>query len=665
MIKRMLTVVMLLVSAATCKADGTDSYDVVVYGGTSCGVVAAMQANRMGKSVCIIEPGKYLGGLTTGGLGATDIGNKAAIGGLSREFYRSLGKHYGEEETWKFEPHVAEKLMNDMARESKAAIYMSQYLVGVEKDGAQIKSIKTSAGRTIHGRMFIDASYEGDLMAKAGVSYAIGREANSQYDETLNGVQPERRTHQFDVAVDPYRIEGDPASGLLPRIQKEDPGRKGDGDKRVQAYNFRMCLTKRPEIRVPFARPEGYDPSQYALLARYLQKAEAAGKTVQVMNNVMLVNGKTDTNNNGAFSTDNIGMNYDYADADWPTREKIVREHEIYQKGFMYFLANDRSVPEKYRKEASEWGLARDEFTDNGHWPHQLYVREARRMISDCVMTQHHCDHRETVADPVSLAAYNMDSHNVQRYAKDGRVWNEGDVQVAPAGPYPISYRSIVPKEAQCANLLVPVCLSSTHIAYGSIRMEPVFMILGQSSATAACMALEDKVTLQKLDYAKLKARLLADGQILEWKGPVRAARKPVKLPGIVIDDTQAVLKGDWAYSASTGVFVGDGYLHDGNDGKGEKTARFPVKVDKAGKYRVRLSVAANPNRATNVPVTIRHAEGEAKATVNQQAKPDADGCVTLGEYSFKPDVDSYIEISNAGTQGHVTADAVQFTPVE
>ena len=644
-------------------ADPARSYDVVVYGGTASGVVAALQASKMGKTTAIIEPTKHLGGMTTGGLGATDIGNKAAIGGLAREFYKRLGKHYGQDEAWKFEPHVAQALIKEMVRESKADVFLHERLKSVKMDGPRIVSVTTTGGTTLAGKMFIDASYEGDLMAMAGVSYTVGRESNSKYGETLNGVQFGQRHHQFDVPVDPYVIEGDPSSGLLARIHGGDPGKHGQGDHRVQAYCFRMCLTQDPNNRIPFPKPEGYDPKQYELLIRYLQKAEAAGVKVPLMNHVMMPNGKTDTNNHGGFSTDNIGYNYEYPDGYWPTRERIIKEHEVYQKGVMWTLANDPRIPERIRKEVGSWGLAKDEFVDNGNWPHQLYIREARRMIGELVTTQHHCEHEQIEDDPVGMGAYQMDSHNCQRFAKDGRVLNEGDVQVPPAAPYGISFRSIVPRASECQNLAVPVCLSASHIAYGSIRMEPVFMILGQSSATAACMAIDDGISIQQVPYAKLRDRLLADGQVLKWTGPVR---KPGITPGPdMVDDSQAKLTGRWVPAMAVGGYVGRGYLHDANTDKGAMSARFILKIEKAGRYRVQLKSLPNPNRATNVPVTIRHAEGEAKVTVNQRSpKPEEREWALLGEYRFEPGKEAWVEISNKDTDGHVIVDAVRLVAV-
>ncbi len=524
--------------------------DVVVYGGTSGGVVAAVQAARMGKSVILIEPGRHLGGLSSSGLGATDIGNKDAIGGMAKEFYHRLYLYYRNEDVWvyqsrgqykeaegktiedwdkrqtwwKFEPSVAESIFEDMVRQWNVTVVYNERLDlenGVQKEGTKITAIRAESGRTFCGKMFIDATYEGDLMAKAGVSYTVGRESNSKYGETLNGVATKRaRYHQFNKPVDPYIKPGDPSSGLLPSVHDKGPGEEGSGDRRVQAYNFRMCLTDAPENQVAFTRPKGYDPLRYELLLRYFEAGWGDSiKESPFANNHYMPNLKTDMNNRGGFATDNIGMNYDYPDADYARREKIVREHICYQKGLMWTLANNPRVPENIREHANRWGLAKDEFTDNGNWPFQIYVREARRMVSDYVMVEQNCRGGRVAPDSVGLGAYGMDSHNTQRYVDaNGYARNEGDVQVWVSSPYPISYRSIVPRESECTNLLVPVCLSASHIAFGSIRMEPVFMILGQSAASAASLAIDEGVGVQALDYEKLRGRLVSDGQILQWK---------------------------------------------------------------------------------------------------------------------------------------------------
>jgi hypothetical protein len=522
------------------------TYDVVVYGGTAGGVVAAIQAARMGKSVVLLEPGSHLGGLTSGGLGWTDTGNKAVIGGIAREFYGRVWKHYQRPDAWQwqtseeygnrgqgtpaidgaqrtmwiFEPHVAEDILNEMLREAKVPVVFGQRLDlapgrSVTKTDRRITEIRMESGETYRGAMFIDATYEGDLMAKAGVAYHVGREANQVYDETWNGVQVGvlHHSHWFKNPIDPYEQPGDPASGLLPRISSDPPGEKGDGDHRIQAYCFRMCLTNVPENRAPFPKPDGYDATQYELLLRVLDSGwrEMFGKFDPIPNH------KTDTNNHGPFSTDNIGMNYDYPDGDHADRERIFREHVTYQQGLMYFLANDPRVPQEVRGAMSEWGLAKDEFVDSGHWPHQMYIREARRMIGVYVMTEHDCLGQCVTPKPIGQGSYTMDSHNVQRYVKpDGFVQNEGDIGVGTPRPYQIAYDAIVPKREQCTNLLVPVCCSSSHIAFGSIRMEPVFMILGQSAATAAVQAIDRNQAVQDVDYEVLRSRLLADNQVLE-----------------------------------------------------------------------------------------------------------------------------------------------------
>lgn len=520
------------------------AYDVVIYGGTSAAMTAAIQTKKMGKSVVVVCPEAHLGGLTAGGLGWTDSGKQHAIGGLSREFYGRIWQVYSDTTTmwrqearsdygnygqggraidektktmWTFEPKVAEATYEAWVKEHNIPVFRDQWLDranGVEKVDGKIRSITMESGEQYYGRAFIDATYEGDLMATAGVSFIVGRESNDQYTETLNGVQTANaKKHQFTMPIDPYVVEGDPASGLLSRISNIAPGPDGSADKGLQAYCYRMCLTQVPENRIPFAQPEGYDAGQYVLIARVL----AAGWR-EVFNKFdPIPNKKTDTNNHGPFSTDNIGMNYDYPEASYARRQEILAEHQQYQRGWLYFIANDPSIPEDVRTEMSKWGLAKDEFTDNGNWPHQIYVREARRMVSDFVVNERHLKREIPTPRSIGMGSYNMDSHNIRRYVdSEGHVKNEGDVQINPGGPYPIDYGAIIPKQAECSNLLVPVCVSTSHIAYGSIRMEPVFMILGQSAATAACMSIDAKQAVQEVPYEQLKARLLEDGQVLE-----------------------------------------------------------------------------------------------------------------------------------------------------
>ncbi len=667
-------------------------YDVVIYGGTAGGAAAAMQVSRMGKSVVLIEPGKHIGGLTSGGLGATDIGNKAAIGGISREFYQRLKTYYAHDDAWRqerrqdyrsgrrtdkvtdamwtFEPRVAEKILREMLQEAGVAIVFGERLQreqGVRKHGAKITAIHMESGRTFRAACFIDATYEGDLLAAAGVSYHVGREANSVYGETLNGVQTRNAIyHQMMDKVDPYLKPGEPKSGLLPGVHAGGPGEEGSGDRRVQAYCFRMCVTDVQENQIPFAKPQGYDPLRYELLLRNFE----AGETRIPWSPTLMPNRKTDTNNNFGFSTDNINMNYAWAEGDYATRKKIYQEHLLYQQGLMWTLANHPRVPQKIREAVSRWGLAKDEFVDNGGWSHQLYVREGRRMVSDYVMTQHNCQGRAVAKASVALGAYGMDSHNVQRYVdQNGYARNEGDVQVHGFAPYPISYLSIVPRRSECENLLAPLCLSASHIAFGSIRMEPVFMVLGQSAATAACIAIDSRAAVQDIEYAQLEKRLRADKQVLVWTGPrpqPRTMLDPEKLPGVVLEDGDATRIGNWIRSQSSSVFVGPSYWHDGNVNQGESKFVFAKKLPRAGVYEVRVSYAPHGNRATNALVIVEHAGGRTEKRINQRVQPPLEKIwIGLGEFSFSAERPAVVIISNAGANGYVIADAVQFLPVQ
>ncbi|MEN8202747.1 MAG: FAD-dependent oxidoreductase [Bacteroidota bacterium] len=518
--------------------------DVIIYGGTSAAITAAVQLTKMDKSVIVVSPDIHLGGLTASGLGYTDTGNKEVIGGLSREFYQRVYDYYMDPETWKwqtkegygnkgqgtaaidgdartmwiFEPHIAEQVFEDFASDYELEIYRDEWLdreKGVDVSEGKIRAIRSLSGQTYEGKLFIDATYEGDLMAAAGISYHMGREASSVYGEEWNGVQVGilHHGHHFgEMNISPYVIPGDPGSGVLARISTAHPGIRGEGDKRLQAYCFRTCLTRVEENRIPFARPEGYDSTQYELLVRVLN----AGWKGVFNKFDAIPNAKTDVNNHGPFSFDNIGMNYEYPEASYERRREIIEEHELYQKGLLYFLANDPGVPEEIREEMKLWGLSGDEFSDNGHWPHQIYVREARRMIGEFVMTENEIQSKSPVERSIGMGSYTMDSHNTQRYiTPEGYVQNEGDIGVHPHQPYKIDLGTVLPKKEECRNLLVPVAVSSSHIAFGSIRMEPVFMILGQSAATVASLALSGNRSVQDVPYEEIKAILEGDGQVL------------------------------------------------------------------------------------------------------------------------------------------------------
>jgi hypothetical protein len=694
----MLTGVCLTLASATIslRAEVIET-DICVFGGSSAGIVAAIQAKKLNKSVVLVEPGKYLGGLTTGGLGATDIGNKAAIGGLSREFYHRIAKHYAKDTSWNidrreeyfskrgsgqsaasnldaadatmwtFEPKVARAVYDEWLKEHNVRVLREQRLKSVKMDGARIVEITVENGNVFRAKMFIDCTYEGDLMAKAGVSYHVGRESNATYGETLNGICRETPKHQFTVAVDPYVKSGDASSGLLPFIQSGDGGTPGDGDKRVQAYNYRLCFTTNAANRAPVAPPPNYDEKKFELLGRYLDALVAGGKNPrlwQFWNPIWMPNQKTDINNNGGFSTDFIGANYDYTEADYATRDRIAREHEEYIRGFITYLATNPRVPEAMRREMQQWGPCKDEFPETGGWPNQLYVREARRLISDYVMTEKNCRALETITDSVGLAAYNMDSHNCQRIVKNGRVENEGDVQVPPMKPYPISYRSLVPKQRECENLFVPVCMAASHIAYGSIRMEPVFMILAESSVSAAAIAIDEKIPVQKVNYAKLRARLLADKQVLDWTNaaPARVSVPRIKLDGLVIDDRDATHHGEWVESSSVPNQVGPGYLHDNNARKGEMNLLFTPTITTAGQYELVLISTPNPNRASNVPVTVQVLGESRVVRVNQRT---GNGLASLGRFQLPAGRECSVTVSNASTDGFVVVDGLQLRPVQ
>ncbi|MBO9619143.1 MAG: FAD-dependent oxidoreductase [Niabella sp.] len=520
--------------------------DVVIYGGTAAAVIAAVEVAQSGKKVIIVSPDKHLGGMTSSGLGFTDTGDKSVIGGLARDFYHRIWAYYNQPQTWKweaktaygnkgqgtlaidganrtmwiFEPHIAEQVFEDYIREYKIPVYRDEWLnreSGVTLHDKKIASITTLSKKQFSARVFIDATYEGDLMAAAGIAYTVGREANSVYGETWNGIEKGVRQHRHNFLilshpVDPYKTAGDKSSGLLAGISNLPPGNNGEGDHRIQAYCYRVCMSSNAQNRVPFPKPAHYNAADYELLIRifdtgwdeWFQKFDA------------IPNKKTDTNNHGPFSADYIGANYAYPDASYAARRRILKAHETYQKGLLWFVANDPRVPGRVRSRMQQWGLPKDEFKDNGGWPWQLYIREARRMNGIYTMTQQDVLSKKETPHSIGMGSYAMDAHNAQRYVDEaGHVQNEGDIGVGPDKPYKIAFESILPQKEACSNLLVPVCLSSSHIAYGSIRMEPVFMILGQSAAVAAELAIDQAAAVQDLSYGNVQKVLETRGQIL------------------------------------------------------------------------------------------------------------------------------------------------------
>ena len=653
----------------------TKEVDVCVYGGSAAGVIAAYSAKMLGKSVVLIEPSKFLGGLTTGGLGATDIGNKYAVTGLSRDFYRRLGKHYGQFESWIFEPSVASKIMHQYVNEAQIDVMYQKRIVSATKKGTSIMYITVEDAQShgteplirVKAKQFIDCTYEGDLMAKAGVSYTVGRESNSQYNETWNGnyladYRKNSGYHQFPDGVDPYKIEGNPASGLLWGISPEQVQPNGSGDQKLQAYNFRICLTNVPENRIPITKPDNYDPKRYELLVRLFEAQPADRDINRYFIWSQMPNNKTDINNRGGFSTDMIGDNYEYAEAGYDRRAQIIKDHEDYTKGLFYFYLTDPRVPKQLQDYVAEWGYPKDEYTENNHWTPQLYIREARRMVGAYVMTEANCVGKEVVKDDVGMAAYGMDSHNCQRIVirKEGKdmVKNEGNVEVGGFDSYPVSYRALLPKAEECGNLFVPVCLSASHIAFGSIRMEPVFMVLGQSAAVAACLAIDNNTSTQSVDVAQIK-EILKSNPLLNGS-----------TPEILVDDTDTdriTSSGKWELRRENHYKTG--YMRCDQQEKGSFFSFLP-KVTVAGKYRVyyHCPFRAIPDEPIKIVIDIRSAAGMSEVVLDpRKAYEDhlwgSSSWFDLGVYDFVPGQEAAVTLNGEKSFGPLFADAVILHP--
>jgi len=643
----------------------TAGFDVCVYGGTSAGVIAAYTASKLGKTVLLVEPGKHLGGLTAGGLGYTDIGNKYAVTGLARDFYRKVGKHYGKFEQWIFEPHVAENAFKDYLGASAVTVWYDYRIVSASKPDGIIQSITlehsdhpvASTNRLIRAKMFIDCSYEGDLMARAGVSYTVGREDNKVFDETYNGFQL-RDKHQFVDGIDPYKIKGKPESGLLWGISDGLVYPAGTGDKKVQAYNFRICLSRDPANSVPVTRPAHYDSTQYELLIRVFEK-EPGRPFDLILKPDPMPNNKLDINNNGPFSTDMIGVNYAYPEAGYEERKAIIQKLEDYNKGLLYFIGHDPRLPKSIREEMLRWGYPRDEYITTDHWSHQAYIREARRMTGAYVMTQANCEGKVSVDDAIGMAAYTMDSHNIQRLVVNGMVKNEGDVQIGGFPPYPIAYRSITPKATDCGNLLVPVCLSASHIAYGSIRMEPVFMVLGQSAATAAVMAIDKQVDVQHVNVEDLRNRLkndpLADGSNAELL--------------VDNDDVSHVdVQGTWSKINNARGSYGPSLLSIARSQSTPTSAvRFNAAIIGSGRYQVYAYFPKVEGGSSLINVVFHDGKNRHPVVVHpDQIRIEGQTSgewILIGEYDLEKNAGCFVEISADHADGIVVADAVLIYP--
>lgn len=655
--------------STSCSRTEQLQYDVCVYGGTSAGVISAYTAAREGKTVVLIEPGFRLGGLSSGGLGRTDIGNKQAIQGLSHDFYRRVGKYYGALESWIFEPKVAEKVFQEYITEGNIPVLYGHRIVKASRKGTEITSITLESVedgvpcKRISAKMFIDCTYEGDLMARAGVSYVVGREDNSVYGEYWDGVS-ESIWHQFPDGVDPYVEKGNPASGLLWGISSDNStvdaeGRfiKGMGNKMVQAYNFRICMTTDPDNFIPIEKPADYDASRYELLVRTIEAQPNYPLSDYFIISPM-PNNKTDINNRGGFSTDMIGMNWDYPEGSYEERERIFEAHKSYTLGLLWFWQNDPRVPAYLQEEIKKYGLPKDEYVDTDHWTPSLYVREARRMTGEYVATQADCEGKTVVEDYVGWAAYGMDSHNCQRVVVERNgvkmVKNEGDVEIGVPGPYPISYRSITPKREECTNLLVPVCVSASHIAFGSIRMEPVFMVLGQSAAKAASLAIDAGCKVQEVDYRDI-LRMYEEDPFLDGK-----------VPEIRVDDPDAVLpEGDaWVRVKSNGGF-GPSFLLFNEKASGRHTVSFPINVKVDGKYELYTFYHNG-----NLDISVRTDEGLEKVNILKEnlelgGDQSSGTWLSLGKFDFKAGSKVSVEFTGGNSKGRTVADAVLAIPVE
>jgi hypothetical protein len=522
---RTFSLISLAMGLAALSPAATHSFDVVVYGGTAGGAIGAVSAARQGLKTALVEPTGHIGGMVSGGLGWTDYGRKEVIGGYALEFYWRVGLHYqmpryGNDVAWLHEPHVAEAIFREMLRDAGVTVFEHQRLrerSGVRKDGARVRALVMEDGTEFTAAVFIDAGYEGDVMAQSGVSFTYGRESSDQYGESLAGVREKTPFHQFLVDVSPK----DEGGKLLPEVSAERPGPPGSADKRVQAYNFRMCFSDDRANQVPFPKPANYTGSRYALLARLIAALTTKDHKTPPLGAFMkidrLPNGKTDVNNNGAFSTDYLGGSWNYPNATYREREAIWQAHKDYVAGFLYFLANDPQVPESLRAEMNRWGLAKDEFTDSDNWPRQLYIREARRMVGEYVVVQKDLQTELTKPDPIGMGSYNSDSHNVERVVDvEGFARNEGDMQVA-VKPYQIPYRVMLPKRAEARNLLVTAAFSASHVAYSSIRMEPQYMIIGQAAGVAAGLAIASGRGVQEIETAQLTAILRKQGAVMEY----------------------------------------------------------------------------------------------------------------------------------------------------
>lgn len=680
--------------------------DIVVYGGTSGGVSAAVQAARMGKRVVLVEPGKHLGGMTSGGLSAVDIGDPRSVGGIAREYFTRLVANYGKAlnfgeafeshgkggpatgGAYSIEPHVAEKVFNEMAAEAGVVVLREARLKTAIKDGSRITALQFEDGRSVRGKMFIDATYEGDLMAAAGVTYTVTREGNAKYEESYNGIfytpQYLPRTGHLqpgangrveggqgawdrDFPLDPYVVKGDPTSGLLPLISEGEPGTPGDPAPGIQAYCFRLCLTTDKANMIPVSAPPNYDPKRYELVGRFVEACIANGDVMDLRwfsKHDELPNEKWDFNT-ATFGGNLPGLSWAWPEASYAERDELAKKLENYHRGLFHFLRTDPRVPERVKKDVERFGFPKDEFTDTGGWPHQVYVREGRRMVSDLVLTEDHTFGREIAPKSISLGSYGTDAHEIRRIVKDGVVTREGKIAGGRGGfgPYQIGYDAIVPKLEECENLLVTFALSASHSAFASIRMEPPFMVTSQSAAVAASLAIDGDSSVQAVDYDLLKKQLLKDGQILE---SIEKSEPRVKLNGIVIDDADAKFVGEWVTSNATGSLSGTSYHHDSGNERGKKSVSFSHRVESTGRYDIRLLYSPHENRVSNVKVALQIGDEKHDLTQNQRLPRIINGQPrSLGVFTIQQGIVIDLTLFNQGADGIVSVDGLQIVSVK
>ncbi|WP_395740393.1 FAD-dependent oxidoreductase [Prosthecobacter sp.] len=670
----------LLLFALNFSVHAATEADVIVYGATPGGFCAAIAAAREGASVILLEPTAHVGGVNTGGLCFSDSNQtvRTTVLGLFEEWHSRVEKDYQmrsvalpyhvsekDHKPWTYEPHVAAKITQQMLDEAGVKVLTKRVLQTVAKQGTQITQVTTSDG-DFAAKVFIDGTYEGDLMAAAGVSWTIGREGRQEFGEPLAGKQ---------YSKPKLPISGLDASGKpLPLITTTDAGPDEAGDKNVMVYSFRLCVTKDPANRVPFPQPANYDPARFEVLRRYF----AQEKRPHLLWDLYPLPGNKFDANNGIgkqFSMGLVGACNGWSEANERARAQIWEAHKQYTLEMHHFLSTDPAVPEDLRKQMAELGLCRDEFADYGHWSPQLYVREGRRMIGEYIVSQKDIMDQPKKDDPIIVSSFPIDSHDCQRVGTQDMVTDEGTIMpVRMVGrrhgyPYHIPYRAITPKAAECDNLLVPVALSCTHVGISSIRVEPTWMILGQSAGIAAALSAKQNIAVQKLPYPALRERLLAQKQVLdlpvlpdlppEPKGVTNV--DPQSLPGIVLDDTQAELKGPWGTSSSFKPHVGTGYRHDDKRGDGQSIAIFRCKAPKTGRYTLRMAYSPHATRATKVPVTIECAGRKTEVTVDQtQPLAAGEAFRTIGTVQLDGDVETTLTVSNTGTDGFVILDALQ-----